>query len=303
MICLTGRSPLCHNASGSEPAPMSQSLFQPVQEAHSIVEQMVFFQFAPPLDHVMPALVSLKDELVEELPHHEMMQSIQVDFSGTAIINSDKKDTAGILIFSLGKHGNRDWLINITPESISIHCTVYTKWEDIWPVQEKYISAIFSKLTSSKSFLAALGMRWIDQFIHEGSAEEYRAEELLRHNSQLLTELAFQSGTRWHCHTGWFHSVSGPGVDAEVLNQLNVDSGQINQGGHLRTAVTINHTQQLRADAPIDKLAKFLPTSGAGRATLSALMETLHDGNKQVLGDLLNDSSCKRIGLRVGQAE
>lgn len=64
-------------------------------------------------------------------------------------------------------------------------------------------------------------------------------------------------------------------------------------------AVTIDHNSQAGAFKSIDQLAEFLPVTEQGIEALSDLMATLHDGNKRVLADLLNDSWCAKIALGV----
>lgn len=149
--------------------------------------------------------------------------------------------------------------------------------------------------------MTSFGVKWLDQFIYEGIEDQYSADDLFDRRSNHIAPFAFGSGSRWHCHNGWFDGPVPGGF--EVLNQLNVNSGQINLGGHLRTAVTIEHNQAIRADQRVDQLANLLPTSDEGFDALSGLMEILHSGNKQVLTGLLTASMCERIGLGARHRE
>ena len=143
-------------------------------------------------------------------------------------------------------------------------------------------------------------MRWTDQFIYEGEDATYNVHELLDPESAYLHPRAFNSGNRWHCHTGWFDGDTTS--DREVLNQVNLDAGPVNIQGAIRTAVTIGHTQMLRVTQTLDELAAFVPGNPSGLEALSALMEALHDGNKRLLKNLLTEPMCARIGLGTERA-
>ena len=192
--------------------------------------------------------------------------------------------------------GNVEWLLSIESNRISSHCLRYNGWPEVWSKQQRFIKAAFNHIGLVPVALSSAGMKWIDQFLHTGTVEEYRADDLLRKKSPYLHERAFSSGPRWHCHTGWFDAQLTK--DYEVLNQLNVNSGLVNVRGNQRLAVTIDHTTQLRAETT-EQLSAFAPGGKEPLTALSGLMETLHRANKDVLRNLLTDVALDRVGLQM----
>ncbi|MCJ2059824.1 TIGR04255 family protein [Methylobacterium sp. J-048] len=276
------------------------SRFRPVHDAHAIVEETIFLEFTPPLQQAMPALLTLKEELKDEFTAIETLNVMQVQVTqqqgGAPQIGPQQiSEGAGLRMIRSHADGTIETVINIQTTSVTITCNKYTRWDEIWPHQKSYISRILAKIHGTNSFLTGIGMRWVDQFVYDGDEPAYAAAELLRSGSAHLNPLAFSSGTRWHCHTGWFNGGTNPGRD--VLNQLNVDAGQMNVAGEIRTAVAISHIQALRIAQRLDELASFNQASDPDHRALSGLMEALHDGNKRVLRELLTDSMIERIGL------
>lgn len=286
------------------PSPAPENLFRPIHDAHAILEEMIFFEFSPALEEAMPGLIALKDELKTEFPAHEVINTIKVQFTHQdqkhpEISTPELNKAAGVRLINLDPDGTINKNILIGQDSLMLSCLKYSAWSDIWPEQKNYIAKIFAKIVGTPSFLTGIGMRWIDQFIYEGDLASYDAAALLDASSPYLHSRAFRSGSRWHCHTGWFDAETYP--SREVLNQVNLDAGPLNVAGEMRTAVTVTHTQILRVTQLPDELAAFMPHKGAGLDTLSGLMDALHDGNKRILRDLLTDSVCERIGLRSRQ--
>jgi uncharacterized protein (TIGR04255 family) len=238
--------------------------------------------------------------LIADFPISEIVNTMRVQFIQQAgnkpeIGTPEIKEAGGLRLSRLQESGAPDTMISIDKENISLICHNYSRWDKIWPKQSLYIDKIFAKLHSSQSYLTGIGMKWTDQFIYEGSDTNYDAKLLLNERSECLHSRAFKSGPRWHCHSGWFDK--GISDSPEVLNQLNIDAGLVNIEGSMRIAITIDHAQLVRATHSVDALATFSPQSQAGAHALSGLMQTLHDGNKRILRDLLNDSSLKAIGM------
>jgi len=113
---------------------------------------------------------------------------------------------------------------------------------------------------------------------------------LFRTESGRLHPRAFKSGSRWHCHTGWFEQGA---TGEDILNQLNIDSGRHILDGAQVIIVSIDHTQILRATKP-NQLAAY----GSGSSQeLEKLVQHFHADNKNVLASLLTKTMNTRINL------
>lgn len=187
-----------------------------------------------------------------------------------------------------------DTVLSVDNNNIAIFCYKYTCWDEIWKRQKLFLQKAFSKV-GNLAFMTGIGMKWTDQFIYEGDPAAYDARKLLNEHSDSINPRTFKSGTRWHCHTGWFDTAICK--QREILNQLNLNAGPVNIQGNMRVAVTIDHTQILRASKAVDELAAYAPGTASGFAALCGLMDALHDGNKRTLRDLLTESSLQSIAL------
>jgi uncharacterized protein (TIGR04255 family) len=264
--------------------------FEPVNKSHAIAEAIVFFEFTPNLQPVMPQLLQLKDELKERLPKAELSPSMQVQFNPNGQINFVSNNDLKLSTFA--SDGALRWQLNITQNSISVHCIDYTRWNAVWLEMRSFIAAAFKHFGASPVVMSGLGLKYIDRFIWSGSEDDYATSDLFKQDAVFLSGSSFKSGARWHCHTGWFarHEHS------EILNQLNVDSARNVMAGRPAVVVTVDHAQLLRSDN-VQELSEFGKVPGKEPEKLDALMDRLHNDNRGVILELLIPQMATRIGL------
>lgn len=267
-------------------------MFEPINKAHAIAEMVVFFEFTPDLGAVMPSLMGVKETLKERLPKQEEVRAYAVELIG----DSGKMNPlpAGLKLSRFRADGQPEWLVQIGGPSISIHCLDYSRWSDVWSEVRFYIAEIFSEIGAAQIGISAIGLKYIDRFLWSGKPEEYTAQSLLASNTDLLHGKAFNSGSRWHCHTGWFDDAL---EGQEVLNQLNIDSGIGIANGRQTIILTVDHTQALRRQGS-NSISHFLDDPVSDDGPLSEMMAMLHKKNKNVLLSLLVADMAKRINLR-----
>lgn len=272
------------------------SHFEPSNGAHSIMECVVFFEFAPGLQAAMPSLKELKSDLADLMPKADTTNNINIVFShNNDSIQPNSSIIGGIQLSRIAPDGSMEWWLVVDLNSIHVHSLKYSRWSEIAPVFMRVIESISKRMSRVPTPMVAVGMKWVDQFIFRGPAVEYDARNLLRGDSKHLNTGSFEAGPRWHCHTGWFDDSAVSGFGA--LNQLNIDSGFFPIDGSQQLTVTVDHTLQLRAEHPTHLVA-FAPSTHDSLAALSGLMENLHRANKQTLAALLNDAILERIDLQ-----
>ena len=269
-------------------------MFTPINQAHAIAEAIVFFEFAPDLTAVLPTLLGLKETLKQDFPRQEVTQEYKLDVGpgGGAL----KQLPSGLQLSRFRANGAPEWMINIAPQAISFHCLDYSRWDPVWKEMKTYIRAVFHEMGAAHVSIGAVGLKYVDRFIWKGDVNGYDARQLFKTETPLLHKRAFESGPRWHCHTGWFHFGHSSG---EILNQLNVDSGFVMLEGIQAVLVSIDHNQVLRSGAQgsLDQYGNVRKDSVA----LDDLMKYLHDKNKITLDELLTEEVAKSIKLQASK--
>jgi uncharacterized protein (TIGR04255 family) len=268
-----------------------QSVFEPIGDAHALVEWAVLMSFSVPLTSEMSRVLELQYELKDDFPRAEVMRGFHVSIEPHGQSFSETQN--GLELKRFKPNGDLDWLIRITPEAISIHCLSYTRWAEVWPRANGYLKAIFRRIGTAETSIASLGQKYIDRFNYAGDIDNYDARTLISASSPYINPKSLTVGPRWHCHTGWFDQ---PGSGAEaVLHQLNIDSAFNLVGGMQKVVVTIDNNLILTAATPdeLSNMAKF----AASDEELGKLMEALHIANKGILRDLLTVEMQERIKL------
>ena len=261
--------------------------FDPINRAHAIAELVLFFEFSPDLREVLPSLHSLKDVLKEKLPNVEIPQLFQVEFSPK---QQSFRQVPGLELSRSLPDGTPAWIVNIAAPSVAIHCLDYTRWAAVWGEMRGYVGNVFNAIGAAPVSVSSIGLKYVDRFIWRGPEPDYDGALLFRTESGRLHPRAFKSGSRWHCHTGWFEQGA---TGEDILNQLNIDSGRHILDGAQVIIVSIDHTQILRATKP-NQLAAY----GSGSSQeLEKLVQHFHADNKNVLASLLTKTMNTRINL------
>jgi uncharacterized protein (TIGR04255 family) len=181
--------------------------------------------------------------------------------------------------------GHLEWLLRIEEAETAVHCTRYTRWDDVWAQARRFLGLVFGQLSPAPP-ITHLGLRYIDRFFYEGERAACRADLLLRTDSDYLTRKAHSSGVHWHVHSGWFDSWQAPWK--RCLNQLNVGAADVED----RLAVTIDHNNFAELLEPLPVTPSTLESG-----PIAAAMETMHRNNKAVLANLLIPEMARQIRL------
>lgn len=275
-------------------------MFTPINKAHAIVEAVVFVEFIPDLSGSMTSLHGLIDQLKDELPASELQPMVRIELTAEGGHKVATAPAMSLTLRRVAPNAMPLWMMQVGPSAISVHCLDYTRWATVWPTCNKYLAHAFKALGAAPVDVSAVGLKVIDRFLYEGAVSAYDASKLFRRDSSVLHGRAFNSGARWHCHTGWFDQLGRDSGFAgrEVLNQLNCDSGMNLIEGQSRVVVTVDHTMMLRRGVE-GGLAEFaLPSEGTD-TPLHKLMGILHNGNKRVLAEALTEQMAKTIALNA----
>lgn len=293
---------------------MSESIaqtlgFRPVNDAHAIAEVIFYCVFSPEFDNsVINRLINLKDieEIKSFLPKEKaikaVLQNINLDsVEDTRLTVSDR----GIELQRINLDGTISWMLRTTPNSISVHCLDYTRWNEIWEKARNFLHVAFNQIGVSSNFLSSVGLKYVDRFEFIGRISDYNSELLLKHSDYIHSK-AFSSAERWHCNTGWFNEfnekINHENFKFECLNQLDIVSGYGQVSGTKRIMVTISHNQVislLDSNNDIDVLSFGGDASSQEDSLLNKTFSELHQNNKKILQDILTDEIRQKIKLDI----
>ena len=278
--------------------PAKPSPFKSANDAHAIVETVIFCEFSPPLSpDLMEHLQSLKETLKDDLPVFRPLIHVSFTFDGATNQQTSKTNERGFEMTSNPRDGVIDWVVRIDENAVSIHCLNYIRWIGFWEKTEKILTNILSLLKGGESFLTNLGLRVIDRFIYDGDEKSYDATQLFKHDGLLLPQHVLTSGPLWHAHLGWYDS---PKEGQKVLSQLNIDSIYANINNEPKVTATIEHNCIYRINVGnLNPTNLLTPAKGQDETLLSKMALNLHIINKVLLSNLLTDQTQKQINLDV----
>lgn len=269
--------------------------FEPSKGSHALIETVFFVQFSPEIEvEAFTRIDAGSADIVAQLPRKTEMKRFQLLLTPDG--GQAATDMLGGLEFArIAPNGEVSWLLRLSPDSLSVHCLDYTRWDEVWTEARNLLLMALGKVPSGVG-IAGVGLKNVDRFSYAGDMTAYRIEELFRHPSRYIAGVVYEAGQRWHCHTGWFASLDDVGDEIlkqhEVLNQLNLSSGQeVNPTG-ANTFVNIDHNMLVRSNQVGE-----LGISSGRHDWLDNLMSRLHFDNKKVLADILTDEVGRRINL------
>lgn len=274
--------------------------YSPVNDAHSIVEVVVFVQFNPVFSQAtIKKLISVEHDLKDDLPKSNPLKRVtfQLDQEKQSSATQDEL-IVGIELQSIRKDGSLDWMLRTTEDTISIHCLDYTSWDDVWGQAEGYLKKVFGYIEGSDSFISSIGLKCIDRFLYEGEPDRSDLSELFRPETSHIVKTAFTCGLLWHCHSGWFDNLN----NLQCLNQLNIDANFINIRGNRVLAISVDHNAIAIMEND-DTLSTVLEQNGNQMTMLSEIMNALHLKNKHLLIELLSEQMANRINLSLPTEE
>lgn len=274
--------------------------YSPINDAHSIVEIVVFVQFNPGFSQAtLKNIISVEHDLKEELPKANPIKRVTFRL-GQEQQPSEPQDEsiAGIELQSIRKDGSLDWMLRIAEDTISVHCLDYTRWNDVWGKAGRYLKKVFGYIEGSDSFISSIGLKCIDRFLYEGDPNHSDLSELFKPETAHIVKTAFTCGLLWHCHSGWFDKLN----NSQCLNQLNIDANFINIRGNKVLAITVDHNAIAIMEND-DTLSSVLEQNGNQMTMLSEIMNALHLKNKHLLIELLSEQMTNRINLSLPTEE
>lgn len=285
-------------------------LFQPINDAHSIVELVFFLNFSSNLRK--EDILGIKEIFNEkykkfnkDTPVYKLEHKVKFNEEDTASIDSKKTTFSGFELESLDERGELNWGLSLSENKFLVHCLNYSSWEVTLDEIIGYISDVLEFLKDNDTLLISnFGLKYLDRFVYSENIEESKLVSLFNRENIFLAKNILESGDVWHSNTGWFEDMPEDFIIEnsyafKCLNQLGVESKSNGKNNDIEEIiVSIDHGCFLIPKKVIENDSKYgIEVKHISMGYINKCFNFLHDKNKIVLKGLLSDSMSKRINL------
>lgn len=266
----------------------------PIAGRHAIKSVSFGLEWQEPLQvEDLTVLSALHAKVSDKLPRVQHLQelAIRVVVATTEPERAApaKPQLAGLLFDALQPNGEPAWSLRIHKTFLAVSCHDYSRWDEIWD-SARGLMAPFVPILARDRGISVIGLQYVDQFNVTGDPDAFRARDLLREGSRLVPENVFGLDGLWHAHHGYFEQHASPTAHRR-LNSVEVDVIDMND----TRLIQISTAHRAILDEPAANGARLLNNQDGGE--LQHYMIELHNTNKALLRDLLNEETCTRIAL------
>ena len=144
----------------------SKLSYSPINDAHAIVEVVMFVHFAPDFgESTIRKLIGVEHDLKDELPKVTPIQKFVFGVSPEHGSQIMQQQPIGIEMQSIRRDGSLEWMLRTTENTIAVHCLDYSRWDKVWQQAKGYLYKAFRHLEGSGSFIGSVGLKYIDRFL------------------------------------------------------------------------------------------------------------------------------------------
>jgi len=257
----------------------------PISEKHAIDVASFIVVFERPFEaRMIESLPGLHERLKTEYPTFNLTKTMEVNVTGNEV--SQKIGVAsGGLMQKLNDDGRPAWTLRIERNSIVVLCNQYERWEDVSSKAIDHIKAAIAFLNSDNNAFVSLIHQIVDRFV-TADKDEYDIRQVFNTQSPYLTNQVLNSGKLWHVYQGWFETKQE--FRGQLLNVLNLSTSE--NPTNLSITTSVDHAAHLRFDLP--KAIEDLDDQFIRKA-----FNELHETNKYIIRNLLNENQLQTIGL------
>lgn len=187
--------------------------------------------------------------------------------------------------------GSVAWSLTAHTQFLTVICSDYSRWDSVWSTVRdlllRYVTSYYEQ-----AMVSGIGLQYVDRFVIDGEGyRSFAAAQIFREDSPWLPARVFKAEDLWHVHQGAFE----PLLEKPWRYLVNVNVDYNDEPVENRRAVVITGFHRALSQSP------QLLTADISEQTLQLddVMPALHEANKKVLQELLNDSARQSIGLEA----
>jgi uncharacterized protein (TIGR04255 family) len=273
------------------------------KNGHAIVAATFGIEFtAPPPAAVIRDLLALHPKLKDAYPRkREVAGAVGISIGASAIdtLRETGGASSGLSFDSLRPDGTVERSIRIQGTRLVITRGDYTRWAEIWEQTRSVIEKILP-IAMEHVGVAALLLSYQDRFLWDGDRTNFPADIVFRKGSQHLAPHVFQSPDLWHSYHGFFEYREEP-QPHQMLHVIEAQTMSTQEDGVV-ARVSLNHRAlpggRPGAEVegiPIQDVKELL---GDDTGLLDDYINLMHDADKELLAEVVNDGICDLIGLK-----
>lgn len=272
--------------------------YLPFREKHSIQEAQISLLFFGRFDRQPIEMTRgfAEAELSDIFPISAEVRggSLQIDItnpSEPSPLGAMSSDLVGFQFSKVQGNGQQARVLQLTENVLSASIMDYESWPVAKQDVDRCFQAVLRPLPLNRNPVVGFSHRFIDRFTYSGRPSDARAELLFAKGNPYIAPHIFESGSTWHCNTGWFDSTLGKERD-RVLHNLNISSQPVD----LSSAIIIDHHATMHLESPRQSMPALWDPPDEELGLISAL-DSLHHQNKEILKKVLLTEILSRIGL------
>ena len=226
----------------------------------------------------------------DDLPRRSVSIAVLLH-TGSNRVDFDDEHIVGLSYETLLKDGSVEFGLKFDESRILFLAGRYTRWTEVWPQASKYLNTAMD-LVSKDNPVASYASEYTDLFRATGKYTEFKAGGILRSDSRFIPSHVFDSSENFHCHTGFIETYKEPALH-RILTRLNADLLDNDEERTRDLSIVLFH-----------QISSHRNSWGAEVGLDNSILErglenfvALHKVDKAILGEILNDTMSKNIGL------
>ncbi len=261
------------------------------QNGNNAVEKVAFiFILSEPINDVVVKNVITNyqntSDMIAKLPRCQPQNMISFQFGG--MMEQPQNITSpmmnGVIFDSLLPDGRQKWFVNLANNFLTIGCSDYTRWDDVWRMVKEYMTFFIPALEGNS--IHEIGIEYIDEFKIPDFSKDWK-KELFRENNDFIPKHILSKNDFWHIHQGYFENDGH-----KNLNNININYVLDEKMNH-KVVVQTHHKTTCSSSIRVStNLAETM-------SLIEPIVEQNHLLNKRIMHNLLSSEICKRMKLEL----
>lgn len=260
------------------------------QNGNNAVERVAFiFILSEPINNMVVKNVITNyqnaPDMITKLPRCQPQNTINFQIGGMMEQPQNMLPMVnGVIFDSLLPDGRQKWFVNLANNFLTIGCSDYVRWDNVWREVKEYINFFMPALEGNS--IQEIGIEYIDEFKISDISKDWK-KELFRENNDFIPNHIWSKNDFWHIHQGYFES-----DEHKNLNNVNINYFLDEKKNH-KVVVQTHHK------TTCSSLIQVSTDLAGAMSLIEPIVEQNHILNKEIMYNLLSSEICKRMKLEL----